>query len=416
MLTLVMAGEAIFALPFHVARFFRPTLLAVFELSNTELGAMQGAYGVVAMLSYFPGGALADRFPVRKLLVGSLLSTAVSGLYFATLPSLAGLWALHLYWGCTTILLFWGALIRTAREWGTSSTQSSTYGLLDGGRGLLAALAATVGVLLISGSDPSGWTMGDRESALQQVILFYSGLTTAVAALVWFSIRERPSENVGTAEPATSRDKFRLDEVRDVLRRPAVWLSGAIILCAYTTYKGIDNYSLYAIHGYRMDEVEAAWVATLSVWVRPFAAILAGVLGDKSSASKISCACFTGLAALYLYFGLVTPSGDSIAPLLAMVLTTSALVYAVRGIYFALIEEGAIPVAVTGTAVGLTSLIGFTPDVFFPPLGGLLLDSSPGLPGLQHYFLVLAGFAAAGTIACAAFWRVVPQSRSLRTD
>lgn len=38
MLVLVLAGEMIFGLPFHTARFFRPTLLDAFGFSNTQLG------------------------------------------------------------------------------------------------------------------------------------------------------------------------------------------------------------------------------------------------------------------------------------------------------------------------------------------------------------------------------------------
>src|SRR5690606_30141376 len=79
-LLLVLSGEAIFALPFHVARFFRPSLLAALHLSNGELGAMQSAYGFVALLSYFPGGVLADRFAARTLLAASLCATALGGL------------------------------------------------------------------------------------------------------------------------------------------------------------------------------------------------------------------------------------------------------------------------------------------------------------------------------------------------
>ena len=49
MLGLVVAGEAVFLLPYYPARFFRPTVLEVFELTNTELGAAQGVYGILAM-------------------------------------------------------------------------------------------------------------------------------------------------------------------------------------------------------------------------------------------------------------------------------------------------------------------------------------------------------------------------------
>ncbi len=61
MLALVVAGEAVFGLPFHVIRFFRPAVLDVFGFTNTQLGAVMATYGVVATLSYFPGGPLADR-------------------------------------------------------------------------------------------------------------------------------------------------------------------------------------------------------------------------------------------------------------------------------------------------------------------------------------------------------------------
>ena len=68
MIGLIVAGETVFALPFHVARFFRPIVLDVFDITATQLGAAQGIYGVVAMIAYFPGGALADRFSARRLL------------------------------------------------------------------------------------------------------------------------------------------------------------------------------------------------------------------------------------------------------------------------------------------------------------------------------------------------------------
>ena len=44
MVALIVAGEAVFSLPFHVARFFRPTVLQVLDLSNTQLGTVQAVY------------------------------------------------------------------------------------------------------------------------------------------------------------------------------------------------------------------------------------------------------------------------------------------------------------------------------------------------------------------------------------
>ena len=41
--SLILSGEAIFTLPYHVTRFFRPTFLEVFDLFATELGVAQSA-------------------------------------------------------------------------------------------------------------------------------------------------------------------------------------------------------------------------------------------------------------------------------------------------------------------------------------------------------------------------------------
>jgi MFS family permease len=149
MTALIVAGEAIFSLPFHVTRFFRPTFLEVFEFSNLQLGLVQASYGVIAMLAYFPGGQLADIFPARKLLAASLMVTGLGGLYFAQIPTYQGLHLLFGFWGFTTILLFWGALIRATREWGSVSAQGRAFGILDGGRGLFAALISAIAVFVL---------------------------------------------------------------------------------------------------------------------------------------------------------------------------------------------------------------------------------------------------------------------------
>ena len=106
--TLVIAGEMVFGLPFHVARFFRPTMLDVFGFTNTQLGDIFAIYGITATLSFFPGGALADRFSARKLLTMALIATAAGGLYMSTIPGAAQMAVLYGYFGVTSIFLLWG--------------------------------------------------------------------------------------------------------------------------------------------------------------------------------------------------------------------------------------------------------------------------------------------------------------------
>jgi len=395
---LIIAGEAVFSLPFHVARFFRPTVLQAFELTNTELGAVQAVYGVVAMLAYFPGGLLADRISARRLLTGSLLCTSLGGLYLASFPGYGGMWWLFAYWGLTTILLFWGALIRATREWGGVDKQGRAYGLLDGGRGLFAAVVAAAAVLVFQGllpEDPTTATTEERTEALRNVILVYTATTAGAGLLCWLFVPGGP--------PQVSLRPHVFRNIGKVVRLPAVWLQALIIVCAYVGYKGIDNYSLFAVQAYGMNEVEGAKVTAISAWVRPVAAVGAGLLGDRITSSRVSALCFAAMVASYLWFGLTEPVASMSWVLYANVLVSCAAVFGLRGVYFALFEEGSVPMETTGTAVGLVSVIGYTPDVFVALAGGWLLDRSPGVTGHQHFFLFLSAFAVIGLAASLGF-------------
>ena len=78
------------------------------------------------------------------------------------------------------------------------------------------------------------------------------------------------------------------------------------------------------------------------------------------------------------------------------VVVTLCAVFALRGIYFALLEETRTPRHITGAAVGLVSVVGFTPDIFFAPIAGRILDANPGIEGHMDLFMLLAAIAVVG--------------------
>ncbi len=392
---LVFAGEIIFSLPFHVARFFRPALLDVFDLTNTQLGDVFAIYGIMAMISYFPGGVLADRFSARKLMAASLSATALGGIYFARIPGIPGLSVLFGFWGATTILMFWAALIKATREWGGRLAQGKAFGILDGGRGLMAAGAATLAVMLFSRFLPdvaADAGLLQRKEALRAVIWFYTALTFVAAVLVWFFITD-------TKQKKEKSPANLFQDIGKVFRNRLIWLQAIVVVSAYCGYKGLDYYTLYLKDVLGMDEVRAAWFMSNAAYIRAFAAILAGVLVDRFSATKILAFAFGLLTANYIILGIASPDSVAVDIILGNVLVTFAAVYALRGIYFALLEETKIEKVLTGTAVGLISVIGYTPDAFFNSLAGRILDASPGLPGFQNFFLYLAAFASFGLTA-----------------
>jgi nitrate/nitrite transporter NarK len=412
MLILVAAGEMIFSLPFHTARFFRPTLLEAFGFSNTELGDAFAIYGLVAMLAYFPGGALADRFPARKLMSLSLLATAAGGLYMATFPGFVQMSLLYGYWGFTTILLFWAALIRATREWGGRQSQGVAFGILDGGRGLVAAGVAMVAVTTLSLYLPLEGLLDaslERREGLRAVILLYTAATATCGLLAWFLLPE--------SSATVNRDRTPLLETMgSVLRRPMVWAQAAIIICAYSAFKGLDNYSLYAAQVLGLDEVAAARLTAWASYLRPLAAVLTGLVADRLRASRAIALAFAGLVLCYSLLAFAAPSQAWLPVIYANFFVSFFAAFALRGIYFALLEETGTPRHLTGATVGAISLIGFTPEVFFAPITGRILDHSPGLVGHQHYFMFLGAVAMAGLLAAVWLARLHRKGPNARTS
>jgi sugar phosphate permease len=396
MLTLVLAGEIAFLLPFSLTRFFRPSLLEAFNITNTILGDVFAVYGVLAMIAYFPGGALADRFSARSLLTISLLATGLGGIYMATYPGPFGLAMLFAYWGITTILLFWAALIRATREWGGDDAQGRAFGILEGGRGITAALLATAGVALLAITMPDdvvSVSEEGRREALRHVILLYSGATMATAVLTWLVIPA--ARHVGDSGRSIFQGAFA------VLNRPLVWAQAAVIICAYCGYKGLDNYSLYAVQVLGMDEVAGAKVTTIGTYLRPVAAVAAGLLADRWSASKTLSLSFAFALLSYIGLATVVPKGNLLFVIYANLFVSFFAVFALRGVYFALLQENHVPAFLTGAVAGTVSFVGYTPEIFFGPITGRILDANPGAVGFQHYFLFLAAVAALGIIVVA---------------
>jgi hypothetical protein len=96
----------------------------------------------------------------------------------------------------------------------------------------------------------------------------------------------------------------------------------------------------------------------------------------------------------------VLPGGQAMIGLMIFnIALASITIFALRGIYFALLEDCGVPAAVTGTATGIVSVIAFTPDVFMPLVGGALLDAYPGETGFRYFFGLITALCICGGIA-----------------
>lgn len=395
MTVLSISGGVIFYLPFLQEVYYKP-LADALNLDNAQVGSLLSAFGVTAMLSYVPGGWLADRASPRILLTSSLLLTGGTGLYFATFPSYAISLALHALWGVTITLLFWGAMIRVTRSWAPADEQGKAFGILETGRGFGEVLSS-MAILAVFG------LLGSNKFALSMVIVQFSVLILVLGVLAWFTIDdESGGQNIADGQPEVG-----MKEIIAVLKMPTVWLIAIVILSGYCAYWGTFRFTSYSSDIFLMSVTMAAVLSVGKLWMKPIAALSAGIISDKFGIAKSIAFLFVVLITSFTVFALM-PGLPSLLPVMIVnVAVASLAIFAMRGIYFALLEEGGIPIVVTGTAAGIISVVGYTPDIFMPLLGGVLLDRFPGPDGYRYFFLTVAGICLVGLGATLLLYRRV---------
>jgi len=387
MTVLSLSGGVIFMLPFLQEVYYIPLAQAL-SLNNTEVGSLMSVFGISSLMVYFPGGWLADRVSPKKLITISLLTTGAIGLYFATFPSYEISLYIHAVWGVTITLLFWGAMIRMTRNWAPPEEQGRAFGILETGRGLGEVLSAA-GFLAVFAA------LGSGDPALSSVITSFSVLIFLLGVVAWFTLEDTVDE----MEFAGEKAKVGLHEIISVLKMPVIWLISTVIFTGYCAYWGTYRFTSYSTDIFMLSVTIGAAIGVGKMWLKPVAALVAGFIADKFGISRSVACLFAVLIASFLIFAILPGNSAMLAMMLANVAVASLAVFAMRGIYFALLEEGGIPLAVTGTAAGIVSAVGYTPDIFMPLLGGVLLDTFPGVLGYRYFFLTVAGICAIGLIA-----------------
>jgi len=401
MVLLCLSGSIMYWLPFISETFYVPVQEA-FGFSKTQLGILSSTFGFLSLIAYFPGGWLADRVSPRKLISIALAITAAGGFVFSTTPSFEICVLLFGLWGITTSFIFWSAMIKATRNLASEKEQGRAFGILEGGRNSVDMVigAILLAVFAYRGAD---------DAALSEQIFIYASFALILAIIVWLIMKEDTTPRNDGQKVQTT---LTFSGIIEVVKLPIVWLMAIIIMSAYCGYYGAYFFTPYATEVFELSSVVAAAISNAKLWIAALAAVVAGFIADKIGPAKAVLGFFALMTSGFLVFALL-PGTPKLLPLLLInVAVISTAVYALRGIYFSLLEQGDIPIAVTGTATGLISVIGYTPDIFMPIIGGMILDATPGAGGYQKYFLFVSSLSFIGLIAAFIVYRKIQYNPS----
>jgi MFS family permease len=398
LLLLVIAAGAIYPI-LYLRQVYQPTMLEVFHITDSQLGYLYSSLGTIFLLSYLPSGWLADRIAPRLLICFSLIATGVLGLWYSTAPSFDLLMVIFGGWGLSTGLTFWAAVIKRVTMIAGAREQGRFFGFLDGGRGLVEALLATVAITLFAWATQ---TRGEPVAAgLKLVVYMYAFLCIALGVVL--GLVKDPQGSRAAADNAARRKRSNvLVDLKTLATIPELWLVAAIVFCGYQVFWATYSFSAYLHEGtIGLSVVMAGTITTLKLWMRPIGGIGGGFLGDRFS--KISVLVISLFLAAVSLLGLVAAPGiGSHVALVFLVLFIGILTYAIRGLYWSLLDRCNVPVETMGLAIGLISVLGYSPDVFLPLINGYLTQTYPGVFGYQLYFGYVAAVATLGGFAALA--------------
>lgn len=362
-LLLLAAGAGIiFQLPYIRETFYVPIQNAM-NLTNEQMGLLSSGYATMATLSYFIGGIIADKFSARKLLTFSFLATGVLGLWFSTFPGFTVSRIIFVLMGISTIITYWSACIKATRLLGTEEEQGRLFGLQEGLRGVLNALLvfAMTAVFSTFVNEVAGAAAAIRVCAITVIV---------IGILNWFFIEDTETGGQTESLGEVVKGMFKC------LLIPRVWLLVGIVFTAYSVYGLIGYVTTYAQEFYGMTATTAATLGGVRYLLQGVGGVIGGFLADKlHSRMKVIIGGCIGLAisfALYVFL----PSEASLYTAVVINFFFGLIfIYAVRSQYFAVHQDAGISIQLSGRVSGISSALGYLPDVFMYTLVGGWMDA-----------------------------------------
>ena len=398
-----MAGGTIYKLASLKDAFYVPMQEAM-GLSHSEIGTLLSVNSIVATALFIVGGYLADRFSTRILIPLGLVGTGALGLFLSTFPGFSSLLVVFALLAVCSDCLVWPALLKGIRQLGGSKEQGRLFGLLEGGRGVVdtAVAFSALGIFVLLGSGAGG---------LRAAIAFYAIVDVAVGVLLFLLLRNE----VGEQQPTAKKQKTGLGEIWRAAKLPQLWWVSFTVFMVYVVYCGLTYFIPYLTYVYGLPVALVGAYGIINQYgLKILGGPIGGVLADKvfKGANRYIRLAFLCMVPVMAVLLLIPADPRSQIPAMIVTLLFSLIVFTMRGVFWAPMEEAGIPEETSGTAFGIACLVGYAPGMFAFIGYGAILDANPGAGGYHIVFIVLAALALVGAAVSSGLVRVVRAGRA----
>jgi Na+/melibiose symporter-like transporter len=285
----------------------------------------------------------------------------------------------------TTILIAWNPSFKVIRLLGSDEEQgklTSIRMIIKNGVGLLAS---SFGVYLVS-------SMATERDGMRVLLMVYSSLTILGGLLVLFFFKP-------IVKDTAKEDPITLGNFKDVLKIKNVWLIGLFGFGIYLASTSLVYLQPYMKNLYGLSTTTSSVLGVCYKQMQIIAAPVLTLIGTKvKSITKVICVCMAATALCFIAFLLMPTNTIFLYLSIAIFLGGSFCVMGSWAIQYLPLVEIKLPVRLTGSAIGVVSIIAYLTDTFYFSLCGYWIDSYE-MTGYHYIFMFTIFWMVVSAIA-----------------
>jgi len=356
--------------------------------TNTQMGLLLTVLGIASTILYIPGGYLADKFDPLKLTAIGLIGAGAVGFCIAMFPSFGVMMSLYVIWAIFGILIAWNPQIKVLRLISSDDQQAKIQTMRAYGR--------TLPILIISLAGSGLLAMLKELTALRVTLILYGAL-----AIIFTIIALVTYEPVQSQLEASNEKSVSLKDYGAVLKMPETWMIGLIGFSAYTASTGVTYLQPYLAE---MFGLSASLSSVFAIIAKNCALVAAPIvtwiaIKGKTSVTNVMKYSLVMSLVCFVVF-LFLPKSSVLAVAIILYMASALGIMSTWALQFTPVAEVGIPMAVTGSVIGVASSFSFVSDIFYSTVCGYFLDTYAS-DGYKWIFGMTIVILAAGVIACA---------------
>mgnify|MGYP000216018875 CR=1 FL=1 len=393
--TLVLGAGTIYKLGCLKDAFYVP-MQEFMGLSHTQIGTAMSVAGLISTFGFLISIYLTDRVSKKVMIPMSLMGIGLLGIGLSTFPPYWLFLLINCGLAVCADMLYWPTMLKTVRLLGSEEEQGRMFGIMEAGRGLVDTVIAfgALGVFAL---------LGSNAASLKAAILFYSAVPMVIGIIAYFLLEPDEIKAVNAAGEKVSRNKAAMDNVMLALKNRNIWLVSFNVFSVYCVYCGLTYFIPFLTQIYFLPATAVGMYGIINQYgLKMVGGPIGGFMSDKvhkSSAKHIRAGFVVCIIAMALFLMVPHESlgqGGNWIIGAACTLAFGAIVFTMRAVFFAPMDEVRVPKEITGAAMSLASLVIYLPNAFAYVMYGSFLDRYPGMAGFRIVFSVMIGWAVIG--------------------